>query len=378
MRIAFLGGSLGLHIGGGERVFLNQAGFLAGRGHEVILVTPGKVGLQIDGKVARLSVAPGGDPLARIGKLAYAARGSRPDIVLAHLGMRDITAAIAGRVAPKLAIYSHGGPFVSEWTGPGSRTARLATRAPIYTLVYRLANLVMTNSTWCAEAFKQKHIKAEVVYPGVDANFFTPLKRQEALRRLFEIGKYRAERGEAVFLNVGWYRKNKRHELLLDALESLVRSFPHAKVVFVGRGRPPAIVQYAAKKRLLGKVEFHDEVDDAELRLWYCASTAYVHMNDDEHFGLPIAEAQSCGTPCIVPDRGGGAEIVESGITGLLYASGNVQSLATIMSYCAAHPEEVQRMGAAARARVLEKFSQEVVNTNLESLLETTVAGART
>jgi len=366
-----VGGALGQQIGGGERVVLNQANFLGSRGHTVFLVAPGPLGNDSGEKIRRVQVKEASAGISRAFRLATAVRDTRPDVAVAHLGMRDMTAAIAGRVAPKLAIYSHGGPFLSEATKENRKAMGIIPSTTLFAIVYRAANVVMTNSDWCARSFSRHHIAVEVVYPGVDTGFFRPLQQSSARKELARRGLYRDELDQErkIFLNVGWFRRNKRHEVLIDALGELARFHPDAKVVFIGRGRGPGIEKYAAGKGLLSNIEFLDDVDDEGLRLWYCAATAYVHMNSAEHFGLPIAEAQSCGTPCLVPDRGGGAEIVEHERTGLFYASGDATSLSHQMRYCIEHPQEMITMGAAARSRVLSDFDQDVVNKKLEGLL---------
>lgn len=46
-----------------------------------------------------------------------------------------------------------------------------------------------------------------------------------------------------------------------------------------------------------------------------------------ETFGLSVAEMQSCGIPCIVPDMNAAAELVVDGETGFVFQTGNLESL---------------------------------------------------
>ena len=372
MRITFVGGTFGQHIGGGERVMLNQANFLARQGHSTFLVTPGVLkSFGSENVSARLTNPHFENTISRIAAMATAIRETRPDVVIAHLGVSDSTAAVAGRTAPRLVIYSHGGPFVS-YASPETRPARItAPRLTLFVLLYRLANLVMTNSRWCAEAFARNHIDAKVVYPGVDVDFFSPSSQPSARKQLAAAGRSRGILdGECnLFLSVGWFRRNKRSELLIKALGEVATKHPKSKVVFIGKGRFQDIQELARQQGLLSNVEFLDDVDDNELRQWYCAASAYVHMNGSEHFGLPIAEAQSCGTPCIVPSTGGGAEIVEEGRTGFLYKPGDASSLSERMIQSIVCPNEMAEMRISARERIATQFNQEVVNSELERLL---------
>ncbi|MCV4732731.1 hypothetical protein OFB80_33100, partial [Escherichia coli] len=53
-------------------------------------------------------------------------------------------------------------------------------------------------------------------------------------------------------------------------------------------------------------------------------------------------------------------ELVEDGVTGLLFEPGNAADLAAKMKWAAAHPDALMRMGQEARRRYLREFSPEV------------------
>jgi glycosyltransferase involved in cell wall biosynthesis len=63
------------------------------------------------------------------------------------------------------------------------------------------------------------------------------------------------------------------------------------------------------------------------------------------------------GKPVVAVPVGGVPEIVEDGATGFLASSGDSPALAEAMRRALADPERLARMGAAARARVIERFS---------------------
>ena len=72
-----------------------------------------------------------------------------------------------------------------------------------------------------------------------------------------------------------------------------------------------------------------------------------------EGFPLTIAEAFACSLPVLAPRLGSMAEIVEDGVTGLLFEAGNSQQLADKVRWAKAHPMEMIGMGKNAR-RVYE------------------------
>lgn len=78
-----------------------------------------------------------------------------------------------------------------------------------------------------------------------------------------------------------------------------------------------------------------------------------------ENFPRTIAEAYSCGLPVIASRLGAMAELVDDGHTGLLFEVGNAQDLASKLAWAEAHPQEMLRMGRAARQRYLERYTPE-------------------
>jgi glycosyltransferase involved in cell wall biosynthesis len=55
--------------------------------------------------------------------------------------------------------------------------------------------------------------------------------------------------------------------------------------------------------------------------LYKAASCVLMPITWEEPFGLVLAEAQACGTPVIVFNRGAAAEIVQDGVTGFVVDS---------------------------------------------------------
>lgn len=78
-----------------------------------------------------------------------------------------------------------------------------------------------------------------------------------------------------------------------------------------------------------------------------------------ENFPRTIAEAYSCGLPVIASRLGAMAELVDDGETGLLFEVGNARDLADKLAWAEAHPQEMLRMGRAARQRYLERYTPE-------------------
>jgi len=75
-----------------------------------------------------------------------------------------------------------------------------------------------------------------------------------------------------------------------------------------------------------------------------------------EGFPMTIAEAFASGLPVVASRLGSMAEIVQDGVTGLQFEPGNAADLAAKVQWAWDHPEEVARMGRAARAEYEAKY----------------------
>jgi glycosyltransferase involved in cell wall biosynthesis len=85
-----------------------------------------------------------------------------------------------------------------------------------------------------------------------------------------------------------------------------------------------------------------------------------------EGFPMTIAEAFAGGLPVVASQLGSMAEIVQHGVTGLHFEPGVATDLAAKVEWAWDHPEELVRMGRAARAEYEAKYQP---STNYDILM---------
>ena len=78
-----------------------------------------------------------------------------------------------------------------------------------------------------------------------------------------------------------------------------------------------------------------------------------------EGFGVVLIEAFSHGIPVLASNLGSMAEIVEHGVTGLLFDPGDPADLAAKATWLFEHEDERRRMGEAARQTYERKYTLE-------------------
>lgn len=78
-----------------------------------------------------------------------------------------------------------------------------------------------------------------------------------------------------------------------------------------------------------------------------------------ENFPRTLVEAFGCALPVIASRIGPMADLVDEGVTGLLFESGNAVDLAQKMAWAQAHPDRMAEMGRNARATYEDKYTPE-------------------
>ncbi len=175
----------------------------------------------------------------------------------------------------------------------------------------RRATRVMTISASgkqdVVEFFGVDPARVDVVVPGVDAAY------RELDAETMAAFRARPDVPDHFLLHVGTLQPRKNIPVLLEALAQLAR--PRLKLVLVG-GKGWLFDDIFAQIEALGlqeQVIFPGYVPDDELPLWYNAADLFVFPSVYEGFGMPVVEAQACGTPVVasrassIPEAGGNA-----------------------------------------------------------------------
>jgi glycosyltransferase involved in cell wall biosynthesis len=165
---------------------------------------------------------------------------------------------------------------------------------------------------------------AEVVFPPVDTDFYTP-------------GPPRERSGLLVVSALAPYKR------LDDAIH------------VANRGRLPlTIAGFGPEKERLAAlaretVRFSGTPSDENLRELYRGAEA-VLMPGEEDFGIVPVEAQACGAPVVALARGGALETVRDGTTGVLYPVPGPDGLEkALVRLRALRPDPVEGVANAAR-----------------------------
>lgn len=148
--------------------------------------------------------------------------------------------------------------------------------------------------------------KVAVHYTGIDTARFHPGERAAACAAL-------GMGGAPAILTVGALIERKGQALVIEALPAL----PDVHYWLAGAGDEES--RYRALAQKLGvatRVHFMGAVANADLPQLYRAADAVVMPSVSEGLANAWVEALACGTPIVISDAGGSAELVTSPIAG--------------------------------------------------------------
>jgi glycosyltransferase involved in cell wall biosynthesis len=163
---------------------------------------------------------------------------------------------------------------------------------------------------------------------------------------------------------------------LLEAVAKL-RTEREIELVVIGRPRPGGRVDRAiARLSLADSVRCISGITDRELATLYGEAQVAVVPSLYEGFSLPAVEAMACGVPVVATTGGALPEVVgNDGETGLLVTPNDPGALAAAIGRLLDDPGLRARLGAAARERVLSRFTWAVTAEGTAACYEAIMAG---
>ena len=189
-----------------------------------------------------------------------------------------------------------------------------------------------------------------------------PVERMTVKPNFLDAPPAAAETRETFAIYVGRLSDEKGVRTLLRAWATN-RSLP---LKILGDGPLRAELANAAARQGLPIELLGQRPKDEVLRLMRRAALQIVPSECYEGFPMVILEAFACGTPVVASNIGSLAEIVEHERTGLLFAPGDAEDLASKVQSLANSPARLT-YGHAARAVFEEKYTAE---RNLSMLLD--------
>jgi mannosylfructose-phosphate synthase len=203
--------------------------------------------------------------------------------------------------------------------------------------------------------------KIRVIPPGYDDQRFFPvsLATRHMLKRKFGFEG-------PVILALGRMAKNKGYDLLLQAMPTVFRRVPDARLVLaVGSTNPNEPEQelirslhvLAKELGISDRVVFKDYISDDELADHYRAADVFALSSRYEPFGMTAIEAMACGTPAVVTTEGGLCEQVSWGIEAMYANPFDPEAFGHAITAVLSHPRVAGQLAKFGPRKARSRFT---------------------
>lgn len=207
-------------------------------------------------------------------------------------------------------------------------------------------------NTFCRDKFIAGGLPAELF--RIKPNFIVSSTRPDWNARhggLF-VGRLSAEKG-------------------LDILVEAMKILSTARIKVIGNGPLAVLAAASFGEQYLGFISLDDIMNRMRsAQFLIVPSICY------ENSPRTIVEAFSCGLPVIASRLGALIDIIQDGVTGLLFNPGDATDLVAKITWAESHPEEMLRMGQAARTEYEAKYTPERNYEMLINIYEDAIAAA--
>jgi glycosyltransferase involved in cell wall biosynthesis len=366
MRI-MIAGTANLPALNGQAVFTeNLAKGLARQGHDVLMIFPSEKGAGYQTTMDLVSIqAIRSTNLNKIHSGAYFSvfsekiihqimRAFNPEIVHIqdHFPLSRDVVRVARRTGHKLVGTNH---FMPENLAP--YVPVISKFKPVYNRimwswmleVYNHLDVVTAQSKASAAMLRAQGLRVPVfpVSCGINLDRFTPIRNVDRAATLRRFGLDPARK---IFLFVGRVDKEKRLDVLLNAMSQLQRD--DIQFVISGHGAAQESLQSLVAELNLGeRVRFTGFVAQEDLPVLLNSADIFCMPSEAELLSIATLEAMACARPVLLANAVALPELVTDGLNGYLFRPGDPVDAARTMSMLADHPEKWSAMGRASQEK---------------------------
>ncbi|MDB5694497.1 MAG: glycosyltransferase family 1 protein [Sphingomonas bacterium] len=353
--------------GGGVRTYLDRKmSILAQRGHELIVVAPGRE----DSEEER----PGG------GRIVYRRSPGMPfdknyglfwdaapihalldrfdpDVVECSSPWRPawIVADWPGRAMKSY--FFHGDNLEAypkiylERFASGERIERAFGWYDRYmTRFLARFDTVLTNGPALARRLRARHVRVDAAMTlGIERRHFSPTLRDPAVRAEL-LAQCDLPPSAHLLLGIGRHHREKQWPLVIDAVQRAGATLPIGLVLF-GQGLATKMLEKHVGDSPHIRL-FRPVYDRSRLARIMASTDALIHGASAEPFGLVAYEALASGAPMIVPDEGGAFEASAPAYAESFRAKDVVSCAEAIIRFFARDQTAMRTAAADAAARV--------------------------
>lgn len=206
----------------------------------------------------------------------------------------------------------------------------------------------ISNSNYTANRIKNCYGRtAKVIYPPVNIDEFESVS---------EKGDY--------YLTASRFVSYKKVELVVEAFSKM----PDKKLIVIGDGKRREVIQNIATPN----ITIYPHLKFNTFHTYLKKAKAFVYAGEED-FGITMVEAQACSTPVIAFFKGGAAEIIQDGVTGILFKEQSVDSIKDAVTHFETTFQG--KMNAFAIRKNAERFSPDIFKKEMKLFITECTSG---
>lgn len=283
-------------------------------------------------------------------RLCKAIRVHRPDLIYERYALNTFCGVLAGKRFGIPMILEVNAPLYYEQQKLGKLTfARLARWSERWICSHSTSTVVVTQvmrDLLVEEGVPTRRMV--VMSNGIDPQHFHPGISGEPIRTRYGMT------GRTVLGFVGWFRKWHGLEFLLEIMHEAKLSEQGVMLLLVGDGPAyPDLIRYVDAHHLRSDVILTGPVGREEIAAHIAAMDITLQPNVTEYAcPMKIIEYMGMGKCTVAPNQPNIREIVEEGVTGVLFQPGSKDSMRAQIEALVRNPAMSRRMGRTAAERI--------------------------
>lgn len=342
--------------GGAERFVSTFASFLADQGYDVHVLT-----YEISGKDyplsanVKLHVMPYVEDslrgkFLRILRMKQALTEIAPDVLIPFIETVVICTYLVNLLLRKKFVFTVRN---SPWHAAGGRFSKIMRK-----IMAKTADAIMLQNQEQEAYFPEAYRNRIYIVPNPVATKFASCRKEAYAEKLTKI------------CSVGRLHTQKNFPLLISAVKALCPENPAIGLQIFGEGEQQEFLEeMIAQENLSAVCKLMGRTSNVEAVLK--ETDLFVLSSDYEGMPNALIEALAMGVPCISSDcRTGPRGLIRDGKTGLLFQTGNLESLTEKIAWALRHPEEMNQMGKAAREDVLDTYKLENTMSSFINMID--------
>jgi len=215
----------------------------------------------------------------------------------------------------------------------------------------------------------------ETITNFVNCDVYTPAADTARNEKACDRRRHFAAPNEPILMHLSNFRPVKRVADVVRVFAHVARELP-AQLVLVGDGPDRSQAEWLvhdlgiqSRVHFLGKQERVSEL--------LALADLFLMPSEMESFGLAALEAMACKVPSIATRVGGVPELIDDGVTGLLFPVGDVEAMAAGALNLLGDPARLNAMRETARKTAQKRFCANLVVPQYARFYERVLAAQR-